>query len=83
MFKLPEDNGHVLGEPKEDVKQETFRFAVHPGKDRPMIAMATANYEDLKIMVRVNNFRVIYIFERKFLGSQICGIHLLKGIKEN
>ncbi|XP_020616659.1 uncharacterized protein LOC110054652 [Orbicella faveolata] len=50
MFKLPEDNGHVLGKPREDITQQPLRFAIHPGKDRPMIAMATANYEDLKIM---------------------------------
>lgn len=51
MFKLPEDNGRVLGETIEDITQEALRFAVHPGKDLPMIAMATANYGDLKIVV--------------------------------
>ncbi|KAJ7365195.1 hypothetical protein OS493_007846 [Desmophyllum pertusum] len=30
MFKLPEDNGRVLGVPKEDITQEPLRFAVHP-----------------------------------------------------
>lgn len=66
MFKLPEDNGHVLGKPREDITQQPLRFAIHPGKDRPMIAMATANYEDLKIMVCVNNFLVI------FFGKDVC-----------
>ena len=65
MFKLPEDNGHVVGEPRQDITQETLRFAVHPGKDRPMIAMATANYEDLKIMVCVNN--LLFFLEGNFL----------------
>lgn len=75
MFKLPEDNGHVLGEPRQDITQEALRFAVHPGKDRPMIAMATANYEDLKIMVCVNNFS--FFLERNFLCSLYkCGICL-------
>ncbi|KAL9966991.1 hypothetical protein ACROYT_G025142 [Oculina patagonica] len=50
MFKLPEDNGRVLGETIEDITQEALRFAVHPGKDLPMIAMATANYGDLKVV---------------------------------
>lgn len=75
MFKLPEDNGHVLGEPRQDITQEALRFAVHPGKDRPMIAMATANYEDLKIMVCVNNFS--FFLETNFLCSLYkCGICL-------
>lgn len=65
MFKLPEDNGHVLGEPRGDITQEPLRFAVHPGKDRPMIAMATANYEDLKIMVCINS--VLGLLEK-----QVC-----------
>ena len=65
MFKLPEDNGHVVGEPRQDITQEALRFAVHPGKDRPMIAMATANYEDLKIMVCVNN--LLFFLEGNFL----------------
>ena len=65
MFKLPEDNGHVVGEPRQDITQEALRFAVHLGKDRPMIAMATANYEDLKIMVCVNN--LLFFLERNFL----------------
>lgn len=68
VFKLPEDNGHVLGEPRGDITQEPLRFAVHPGRDRPMIAMATANYEDLKIMVCINNvlgfFRQASLFVR-------------------
>ena len=51
MFKLPDYNGRILGEPAEDLTQEPLRFAIHPAKDRPMIAMATANYGDLKIMV--------------------------------
>lgn len=75
MFKLPEDNGHVLGQPRQDINQEALRFAVHPGKDRPMIAMATANYQDLKIMVCVNNFS--FFLERNFLCSLYkCGICL-------
>ena len=51
MFKLPDDNGRKLGEPTEDLTQEPLRFAINPAKDRPMIAMATTNYGDLKIMV--------------------------------
>ena len=51
MFKLPDDSGRKLGEPAEDLTQELLRFAIHPAKDRPMIAMATTNYGDLKIMV--------------------------------
>lgn len=68
MFKLPEDNGRVLGEPIEDITQETLRFAVHPGKDRPMIAMATANYGDLKIMVSVKIFIIIFSGVSLFLS---------------
>lgn len=48
MFKLPDDNGSVIG---EDVTHEPLRFAVHPAGDRPMIAMATVSYGDLKIKV--------------------------------
>lgn len=51
IFKLPDDSGRKLGEPAEDLTQEPLRFAIHPAKDRPMIAMATTNYGDLKIMV--------------------------------
>ena len=51
MFKLPNDDGCILGEPVKDITQEPLRFAVHPGKDRPMIAMATTTYGDLKILV--------------------------------
>ena len=51
MFKLPDDNGRILGESPKDLTQESLRFAVHPARDRPMIAMATVNYGDLKIMV--------------------------------
>ncbi|RMX45613.1 hypothetical protein pdam_00010592 [Pocillopora damicornis] len=50
MFKLPNDDGCILGEPVKDITQEPLRFAVHPGKDRPMIAMATTTYGDLKIL---------------------------------
>jgi len=50
MFKLPDDNGRILGESPKDLTQESLRFAVHPARDRPMIAMATVNYGDLKIM---------------------------------
>ena len=35
-----------------DLTHEAFRLAVHPAKDRAMIAMATLNYGDLKIQVR-------------------------------
>lgn len=62
MFKLPEDNGRVLGEPTKDITQEPLRFAIHPGKDRPMIAMATASYGDLKIMVGVDFFFLCAFF---------------------
>lgn len=51
MFKLPDDNGRALGESVEDLTHEPLRFAVHPMGDRPMIAMATVNYGDLKIKV--------------------------------
>ena len=51
MFKLPDDNGSVIGESFEDLTHEPLRFAVHPAGDRPMIAMATVNYGDLKIKV--------------------------------
>ena len=82
MFKLPEDNGRVLGVPKEDITQEPLRFAVHPGKDRPMIAMSTANYADLKIMVSVNNF--VDISENSFIlfsSGGILGYCIFKGKK--
>ena len=69
MFKLPEDNGHVLGEPRGNITQEPLRFAVHPGKDRPMIAMATANYEDLKIMVCINSVLVFFFGKKVSLFS--------------
>lgn len=55
MFKLPNDDGCILGEPVKDITQEPLRFAVHPGKDRPMIAMATTTYGDLKILVSDEN----------------------------
>ena len=51
MLKLPDDNGCVLGESVEDLTHEPLRFAVHPAGDRQMIAMATVNYGELKIMV--------------------------------
>ena len=66
MFKLPEDNGRVPGESKVDITQEALRFAIHPGKDRPMIAMATSNYGDLKIMVSV---KVLFFI---FVSTYIC-----------
>ncbi|PFX30429.1 uncharacterized protein LOC111323577 [Stylophora pistillata] len=50
MFKLPNNDGCVVGEPAKDITLEPLRFAVHPGKDRPMIAMATITYGDLKIL---------------------------------
>ncbi|KAM7434299.1 hypothetical protein ABFA07_015579 [Porites harrisoni] len=49
VFQLPDDNGSVIGESVEDLTHEPLRFAVHPAGDRPMIAMATVNYGDLKI----------------------------------
>lgn len=51
VFQLPDDNGSVIGESVEDFTHEPLRFAVHPAGDRPMIAMATVNYGDLKIKV--------------------------------
>lgn len=51
VFKLPDDNGSKLGEPAQNLTQEAVRFAIHPAKDRPMIAMATVNHGDLKILV--------------------------------
>lgn len=53
-FKLPDDNGLTLGKPAVDLTHEAFRLAVHPAKDRAMIAMATLNYGDLKIQDQVN-----------------------------
>ncbi|XP_074624211.1 uncharacterized protein LOC141882156 [Acropora palmata] len=54
MFKLPDDSGLKLGERPADLAQEPLRFAVHPAVDRPVIAMATISYGDLKILDKVN-----------------------------
>ena len=61
MFKLPDDNGRVVGEFVEDLTHEPLRFAVHPAGDRPMIAMATVNYGDLKIKVCQLRFSSFFI----------------------
>ena len=62
MFELPNDDGCILGEPIKDITQEPLRFAVHPGKDRPMIAMATTTYGDLKILVSDENVGNLCLF---------------------
>ena len=56
VFQLPNGNCSNPGELPKHITNEPLRFAVHPGKDLPMIAMTSVNYGDLEIMVgRVGN----------------------------